>query len=443
MRRLYPLLVTFLAFTGCSDPPKPEKAKDLDKIQPKEEDSSKKKGDQELGAIPSGPIAKVGDVEIPSAAFREIYDLKVKKYADRAREIPYSADRRYRKSIAERLIFHEILRQEANALGVELDEAALKEREEEQKRGIRDWEKHLERRGETDESLREMYAAELRERAILTKLGKLEVTEEEIQADYEKIKGNWKSDKPRVRASHILIPIGPEGAGAHHGHEKEEPAPSEQEKAKWEAEAKAKADALYKEVTAEGADFAKIAEAGSTGPSAAKGGDIGIFTADRMAEEFSEVAFKMNVGEISKPVKTKFGYHIIKVVGKWPEGELPREALEDQIVSRLQQRKLHQGRRELKEQLTTKYKVVDNIAPTLGPEPARPKPRSAQRDPHMSPMRKGAPPSGEHPVEEAGAEPEAPAEHEAKADEHAHDGAPGEAKAGEAKAAEAHDDHGH
>ena len=132
MRRLYPLLVTFLAITGCSEPPKPEKAKDLDKIQPKEEDASKKKGDQELGPIPSGPIAKVGDVEIPSSAFREIYDLKVKKYADRAREIPYSADRRYRKSIAERLIFHEILRQEADALGVELDEAALKEREEQQ-----------------------------------------------------------------------------------------------------------------------------------------------------------------------------------------------------------------------------------------------------------------------------------------------------------------------
>src|SRR5690606_32720051 len=189
-----------------------------------------------------------------------------------------------------------------------------------------------------------------------------------IQADYEKIKDNWKSDKPRIRASHILVPVGPEGERPPHGAAKNEPEPSAEEKAKWEAEAKEKADAIYKEVTAPGADFAKLAEEKSTGPSAAKSGDIGIFTADRMAEEFSEAAFKMNVGDVSKPVKTKFGYHIIKVVGKWPPGELPREALEDQIVSRLQQRKLHQGRRELKDELLGKYKVVDNVTPTLGPE---------------------------------------------------------------------------
>jgi len=388
MRRLYPLLVSFLAVSGCSDPPKPEKAKDLDKIQPKETET--KKSDQSLDPIPTGAVAKVGEVEIPNQAFREIYDLKIKKYADRGREIPVSADRRYRKSIIERLIYHEVLRQEAAALGVEVDANELAEREAQQKRGIRDWEKHLERRGETDASLREMYAAELRERAILTKLGKLEVTEEEIQADYEKIKDNWKSDKPRIRASHILVPVGPEGERPPHGAAKNEPEPSAEEKAKWEAEAKEKADAIYKEVTAPGADFAKLAEEKSTGPSAAKGGDIGIFTADRMAEEFSEAAFKMNVGDVSKPVKTKFGYHIIKVVGKWPPGELPREALEDQIVSRLQQRKLHQGRRELKDELLGKYKVVDNVTPTLGPEPERPKPRSAQRSPHDGgPMRAG------------------------------------------------------
>jgi hypothetical protein len=90
-----------------------------------------------------------------------------------------------------------------------------------------------------------------------------------------------------------------------------------------------------------------------------------------MAEEFSDVAFKLDPGEISKPVKTKFGYHIIKVTGKWPAGELPKEALDDQIQSRLRQRKLHQGRRELKDDLTTKYAIVDNIKPTLGPEPER------------------------------------------------------------------------
>lgn len=367
MRRCYPLILStiVLTATACSDPPKPEKATDLDQIKPADD-----KPGSELGAIPSGPIAKVGTVEIPGETFREIYDLKIKKYTDRGREIPASADRRYRKSIAERLIYHEVLKQEAKKLDIDYDKEALEERESQQKRGIRDWDKHLQRRGETEQSLREMYVAELREKAILEKLGKLEVTPEEVDADYEKIKGNWKSDKPRVRASHILVPIGPGQERPTPGEKPEEP--SDDEKKAWEAEAKKKADELHKLVSAPDADFDKLAEEHSTGPSAQKGGDIGIFTADRMAEEFSDVAFKIGVGEISKPVKTKFGYHIIKVTGKWPAGELPKEALEDQIVNRLRQRKLHQGRRELKDELLGKYEVVDNIKSTLGPEPTRP-----------------------------------------------------------------------
>lgn len=358
-----------LSLAACTDPPKPEKAskEDLAKID-KGEDAS------ELGAVPAGPIAKVGAVEIANATFREIYDLKVKKYTDRGREIPTSADRRYRKSIAERLIYHEVLLQESKKLAVDYDKDALADREAQQKRGIRDWEKHLERRGETEESLRAMYVAELREKAILGKLGKLEVAEDEIDADYEKIKGNWKSDKPRLRASHILVPIGPAPERPKPG--EKPPEASDEDKAKWDTEAKAKADEFHKLVTAEGADFSAIATEKSTGPSAAKGGDIGIFTADRMAEEFSAVAFKLEPDQISAPVKTKFGYHVIKVTGKWGPGELPKDALRDQIVSRLEQRKLHQGRRELKEELLGKYEIVDNIKPTLGPEPERKSPKS-------------------------------------------------------------------
>lgn len=374
MRRIYPILISALLLSpGCGNPPTPEKAKDLEKIQPK--DSGGADGGAALTALPTGPVAKVGEVDIPQATFREIYDLKVKKYADRGRDIPASADRRYRKSIVERLIYHEVLEQEADKLGVKYDEAALEEREEQQKRGIRDWDKHLERRGETEASLREMYIAELREKAILDKSGKLKVTPEEIEEDYQKIKGNWKSDQPRVRASHILIPIGPQKAAVdphvEPGAAEKGPEGTAEEKAKWDAEAKAKADELHKAVTATGADFAAIAREKSTGPSAAKGGDIGIFTADRMAQEFSDEAFKMDVGATSAPVKTKFGFHIIKLVGKWPAGELPKEALEDQIVSRLEQRKLHQGRRELKDELMAKYTVVDHISATLGPEPEK------------------------------------------------------------------------
>jgi peptidyl-prolyl cis-trans isomerase C len=352
----------------------------------------------------------VGDVEVPAAAFHEIYDLKLKKYTERGKEVPVSADRRYRKSIVERLIWNEILRQEAAKLGVVSDEAALTARVEREKQGVQDWAQHLDRRGETEASLVAMYRAEALEQAILDKQGKLTVTPEEIQAEYEKVKSQYKSDKPRIRASHILVPVGSaQKQRPKPGETPPQPTPEEQ-KAQ-DDEARAKADEIYKKVTAAGADFAAIAEAESVGPNAGKGGDLGIFTEDRMVEEFSAVAFKMAPGQISKPVKTKFGYHVIKVVGKWGPGELPMAALEDQLRDRMEQRKLHQGKRELKDALKAAYQVVDHVGAALGPEPERPAPSRPARPVIGA---DGAPPEGAGaaaegtPPAQAGAAPPSP-----------------------------------
>ena len=102
----------------------------------------------------------------------------------------------------------------------------------------------------------------------------------------------------RVRASHILI---------------------DTTKLKTEGEletAKQKIEEVKKEID-NGADFAETAREYSTCPSAENGGDIGFFQRKgSLVEEFAEAAFSMKVGEISEPVKTQFGYHIIKVTDK-------------------------------------------------------------------------------------------------------------------------------
>ena len=80
-----------------------------------------------------------------------------------------------------------------------------------------------------------------------------------------------------------------------------------------------------------GADFATLAKEKSKDPGAAEGGDLGYFTKDQMVPEFAEVAFKMYPGQVSNPVKTQFGWHIIKLEDKRQRPVPEFEKVKDQI----------------------------------------------------------------------------------------------------------------
>ena len=62
----------------------------------------------------------------------------------------------------------------------------------------------------------------------------------------------------------------------------------------------------------EGTAFEELAQKFSKCPSAKNGGDLGYFGKTRMVEEFANAAFDLEKGEVSPPVRTKFGYHLIK-----------------------------------------------------------------------------------------------------------------------------------
>ena len=77
---------------------------------------------------------------------------------------------------------------------------------------------------------------------------------------------------------------------------------------------KSLADKIYLELK-NGASFQALAKKYSTCPSKEKGGDLGFFKEGQMVKEFKEATKKLGYGSISRPVRTQFGYHIIKKTG--------------------------------------------------------------------------------------------------------------------------------
>jgi peptidyl-prolyl cis-trans isomerase C len=141
------------------------------------------------------------------------------------------------------------------------------------------------------------YHDKLAMEALLTQVGKDAATEEATRKAYDEAA---KAQPPveEIHARHILLPT--------------------------EEEAKA---ALAR--VKAGEDFAKVATELSKDP-AGDGGDLGWFTKDRMVPEFADAAFKLQPGEVSEPVKSQFGWHIIKVEERRMRTFPPFEQLKDQ-----------------------------------------------------------------------------------------------------------------
>lgn len=160
--------------------------------------------------------------------------------------------------------------------------------------------RQLETEGFTLESLRRLYRDQIRNRMLVERVlsreidrSSIEVTEDELRAEYEKRKSTIP-DRPEV--VHLAtIMIGLESSGTAR------------------AGALAAADSLRRRILA-GEDFAQVAKAHSQDPSAENGGSLGrLKLSDLGNRAFAEAAEKLEVGEISEPVLTSFGYHLIQV----------------------------------------------------------------------------------------------------------------------------------
>jgi peptidyl-prolyl cis-trans isomerase C len=172
---------------------------------------------------------------------------------------------------------------------------------------------------------------------LLQSEAKTAITPEAMKKVYDEAIAQVKKE-PEVRARHILVET--------------------------EDEAKAVLAELKK-----GADFAELAKTKSKDPGSSDGGDLGYFTKDQMVPEFAEVAFKLDKGAISDPVKSQFGWHIIKVEDKRdrqpPEFDKVKEQIEQYLVRKSQAEMITKLRSAAK---------IDRVAPPAPPAAATPAP---------------------------------------------------------------------
>ena len=135
----------------------------------------------------------------------------------------------------------------------------------------------------------------------------IEVNEDEIKAYFEENKDMF-SQSEMVKASHILV------------------------------DSEEKANSVIEELNG-GKSFEDAAMEYSSCPSKEAGGDLGQFSKGQMVPEFEEAAFNMEVGTVSTPVKTQFGYHIIKLNEKNDTSEASFEDVKEEVQGQLLTRK--------------------------------------------------------------------------------------------------------
>jgi peptidyl-prolyl cis-trans isomerase C len=121
-----------------------------------------------------------------------------------------------------------------------------------------------------------------------------------------------------------------------------------------------------------GGDFVAIAKEKSKDPGSKEtGGDLGYFTKDQMVPEFAEVAFKLDKGQLSDPVKTQFGWHVLKVEDKRnrpiPEFDKVKDQIETYVVRKAQADLVTKLRSEAK---VEKIPAKADAAPAAAPAPA-------------------------------------------------------------------------
>lgn len=265
----------------------------------------------------TGPIAMVNGEALDAERFNEASRRfgKMAKYLDRDRIT------RYKERIITELIRDLLTEQRITESDITVDDAEVEKQ----------FAEYLEQNFHTEEDVAEYYQrtgmSPERIKADIRKSLGLEryldqhydtaVSDEEVREYYDENTSRFQASE-QVHAAHILLPVARDASDEELKEKRKE------------------AMKLARQARKKDADFAAMAVEHSDGPRADKGGDLGWFERRQMVPEFSNAAFKLEPGEVSEPVRSSHGFHIIKVYERKPERVRPFEEVAPEIRESLQ-----------------------------------------------------------------------------------------------------------
>jgi len=271
---------------------------------------------------PAGQIARVND----TAVLRQDLDREMKlvslKLARQGRPVDAEQLKRYEGQIRDTLINRTLLLQQAQSMGIDVKDSLVAKALDEFKAAFNEekaYQNTLTGMGFTEEMLKGQIKNGLTIKALIDKevLQKVSVSDQQVRAFYDGNPNLFRKPE-QVKASHILVQV-----------------PADADEAK-QAEALATIQALKVRID-NGEDFATLAMENSDGPSKTKGGDLGFFSREQMVPPFSEAAFALQPGQTSDVVKTRFGYHLIRVTERQAEQTMAFNDVKEAISARLRQ----------------------------------------------------------------------------------------------------------
>lgn len=268
-----------------------------------------------VAAVVNNEVITLSEVEqraLPFLARAEVRDPK-ERASVRQQILKQALDQ----LVGEKLMEQQLRDRSMDVTDQEVD-ATIDSVKQEQRLDSERLEQALREQGYTMASYRDMLKKTLARRKLVAQQvrPKVKISDEDVKAEYARW-AKLESSDPEVHARHILIQL-PANAPA-----------ADVEKARQ------KALALAQEARKPGVDFAQLAKQKSEGPSASDGGDLGTFRRGVMVPEFDQVAFSLKEGEVGDPIRTKFGWHVIKVEERKAVGVKSFDEMKDELRDRM------------------------------------------------------------------------------------------------------------